>query len=152
MDKAAETSMPALIDGDPSTELSSNRTSLSFERTRMSADRTLMSIVRTSLSLISFGFTINQVFSKASTLIPKADQSGRNLGLALLLLGVALLATGIYSHNKFDHELTDRRERLHGMKLLRRAVQYRATPTYVTALGLLIVGIGATGIVIFRLL
>lgn len=152
MSQAAETSIPALIDDDAGTELSSNRTSLSFERTRMSADRTLMSIVRTSLSLISFGFTINQVFSKASSLIPKADQSGRNLGLALLVLGVGLLAMGIYSHSKFDHELTGRRERLHGMKLLHHAVQYRATPTYVTALGLLITGIGATGVVVFRLL
>ena len=39
---------------------------MSFQRTRMSADRTLMSVIRTSLSLITFGFTIFQIFEKAS--------------------------------------------------------------------------------------
>jgi putative membrane protein len=140
-----------LVCGDPSTELSSNRTSLSFERTRMSSDRTLMSTVRTSLSLISFGFTIHEVFAKGSNLIPAAAGSGRRLGLALLSLGVLLLVMGILSHSRFDRGLSARRERLHDMQLLRRAVQYRATPTYVTAVLLLAVGVLALIDIAFKL-
>lgn len=140
-----------LIGGDPSVELSSNRTSLSFERTRWSLDGTLMSVVRTSLSLIGFGFTLHQVFSKASALIPRADVTGRNLGLALLILGLALLVMGLVSHRRAERDLEQRRERLHAMGLLRREAHYRPTPTYVTALALLIIGLLALGSVALRL-
>ena len=141
-----------LVGGDPRVELASNRTSLSFERTRMSADRTLMSIVRTSLSLISFGFTLYQVLGKASALLPNASVAGRRAGVAMLVLGLLLLVMGILSHGRFDQELSTRRERLHGLHLLRRAVQYRATPTYVTALALLVIGLVMLSTVAFRLL
>lgn len=140
-----------LIGGDASTELSSNRTSLSFDRTRLGFDRTLMAIVRTSLSLIGFGFTMYQVFSKASALIPRADATARNLGLALLILGLALLTMGLISHTRADRQLEQRRERLYQLGLLRREARYSATPTYVTALALLMVGLVALASVIFRL-
>jgi putative membrane protein len=146
MDKAAASE---LIDGDASTELSSNRTSLSFERTRMSADRTLMSIVRTSLSLISFGFTIHEVFAK-STIVPGANRLGTNFGLALLTMGVVLLAAGVFGHTRFSRGLTGRRERLHGLGLLRTAIQYTATPTYAVALALLITGVATIAAILFR--
>jgi putative membrane protein len=133
--------IPDLVGGDARVDLASNRTSLSFERTRMSADRTLMSTVRTSLSLISFGFTINQVFTKATKLIPGAERSGRRLGLALLVLGVVLLVMGIITHGSFARELGARRERLYELHLLRRAVHYQATPTYVAAVALLAIGL-----------
>jgi putative membrane protein len=140
-----------LVSGDPSTELSSNRTSMSFERTRMSADRTLMSTVRTSLSLISFGFTIHEVFSKASTLFPSADRSGRWLGLTLLILGLLMLTMGIATHGIFGRELGARRARLYEMRLLRRPLNYHATPTYVVAVCLLAVGLLALADIAFRL-
>jgi putative membrane protein len=142
---------PKLVGGDAQVELSSNRTSLSFERTRMSADRTLMSTVRTSLSLISFGFTIHEVFSRASNLFPHAEASGRRLGLSLLSLGILVLVMGLISHTLFDRELGARRRRLHDISLLRRAVEYRATPTYVAALCLLVIGLLALGRVAFQL-
>jgi putative membrane protein len=141
-----------LVGGDASTELASNRTGLAFERTRLGLDRTLMAVVRTSLSLIGFGFTIYQVFSKASALIPKADQTARTLGLALLVLGLALLIMGLVSHSRSERDLDRREERLCAARLLPPAVRRRATPTYVTALALLIIGLLALGSVAFRLI
>jgi inner membrane protein YidH len=146
-----EAEISECLGGDPATELSSNRTSLSFERTRMSADRTLMSTVRTSLSLISFGFTIHEVFSRASNLVPGVDQSGRRLGLALLVLGVLLLVMGIVSHSLFVRALSERRERLFRLHLVRRAIHYHATPTYVTAVSLLVLGLMAIADVALKL-
>ncbi|QTC92247.1 DUF202 domain-containing protein [Brevundimonas goettingensis] len=131
------------IAGSPSVELSSNRTSLSFERTRMSADRTLMSIVRTSLSLISFGFTIFEGFRQLqkSGAIPSMSDGPRNLGMALVGLGILLLIMGIVSHMHFGRGLNGRRERLYGEKLLHSDIHYSATPTFIIAFLLLAVGI-----------
>lgn len=143
-----------LVDGDPSVELSSNRTSLSFERTRMSADRTLMSIVRTALSLISFGFTIYKVFEEMKqnpAIQAVGTHSARYFGMSLLLLGVALLIMGIIGNWHFTHELTRRRERLYGLNLLRRTIQYTATPTFIVACTLLLIGAMAGASIIWRL-
>jgi putative membrane protein len=148
---ARDAENPELVGDDPKTELASSRTSLSFERTRMSADRTLMATVRTSLSLISFGFTIHQVFTKATKLIPGADRSGRRLGLALLVLGVLLLVMGIVSHSRFGRELGARRERLYDLRLLHRTVHYHATPTYVAAVSLLAIGLLAIADIALKL-
>jgi putative membrane protein len=140
-----------LIKDDARVELASNRTSLSFERTRMSSDRTLMATVRTSLSLISFGFTIYQVLGKASALIPRASELAQRLGLALLSLGVLILVMGLVSHASFDRELKRRRDRLYQARLLRRALPYHMTPTYLAALLLLLIGLGALASIFWRL-
>jgi putative membrane protein len=110
---------PAWLPGKPKVEgqdleftsllLSSRRTRLSFQRTRMSADRTLMSIIRTALSLIGFGFTIYQFFhylteSSGGVPIVRAE-AARNFGVALVALGVLLLAFGIAAHVQFMLEL-----------------------------------------------
>src|ERR1041384_7462500 len=85
-----------------SQDLSSRRTGMSFQRTRMSADRTLMSVIRTSLSLISFGFTIYQFFSKLQDEdMLQPAQAPRNFGLALVYLGVMMVAVGIGFHIHF---------------------------------------------------
>jgi len=96
----AETSSPRITaKSEPdriSVELSSRRTGMSFQRTRMAADRTLMAVIRTSLALIGFGFTIFQVFQKLyeAKIIHRA-QEPRNLGVALVLLGITMLVLGI---------------------------------------------------------
>lgn len=148
-----ETGPDTLIDGDPAVELSSNRTSMSLERTRMSADRTLMSVIRTALSLISFGFTISQAFRQLHKINPAAisDEAARNFGLALVLLGVLMLVMGIFSHALFDHEISGRRVRLFSQGLLRREVRYHATPTFIVAVLLLLIGLAAAGGIVFRL-
>ena len=142
-----------LVGRDPSVELASNRTSLSLERTRMSADRTLMSIIRTALSLISFGFTISQAFREARKLNPRAlgDNAAHNFGLALVLLGVLMLVMGLVSHTFFDGEISQRRERLYSLALLRRDIRYHATPTFITAILLLLIGLAAALGIVFRL-
>lgn len=88
---------------DASTELSSHRTGMSLHRTRMSADRTLMSVIRTALSLIGFGFTIFQFFLRlrSSNIMESASQAPRRFGLALVFLGVGMLAVGIAYHFQF---------------------------------------------------
>jgi putative membrane protein len=143
-----------LICEDPSVELSSNRTSLSFERTRMSADRTLMSVVRTALSLISFGFTIYQVFQQLKNnpaIQATGTHSARHFGASLVFLGVALLIMGILGNWRFSQELTERRERLYGLSLLRRTLQYTATPTFIVACILLLIGVAAISSIIWRI-
>jgi len=142
-----------MIGGSPSVELSANRTSLSFERTRMSADRTLMSIVRTALSLISFGFTIYQVFNQAAVarILPDAFGTARRVGFALLLLGILTLIMGIWSHATFGRKLNARRDRLFGQGLLHTDIHYHATPTFIVATVLLLIGLAAAGSITFRL-
>lgn len=152
MSEKSNASAPdAMIDSDASTELSSNRTSLSFERTRMATDRTLMATVRTSLSLISFGFTINEVFQKLDER-PGAlrDHSPHYFGLGLVLLGVAMLVMGILGHRRFLRALADRKARLLQLGLVRQAVQYQPTPTFVSAVILLALGLTAAGSIVWR--
>ena len=96
-----------------SVELAARRTGMSFQRTRMSADRTLMSVIRTSLSLIGFGFTIYQVFAKLyEAEVLKSAGAPRHFGLALVLLGVTMLAVGIGYHVAFMLSLRRQREQM----------------------------------------
>ena len=140
-----------LIKDDPSVELSSNRTSLSFDRTRMSSDSSLMSTLRTSLSLIGFGFTIYKVLGQTAGVLPRASETARNLGLAMLALGVALLAAGIVNHATYDRGLAARRRRLYDAGLMHSAPQYRVAPSYVAAVLLLMIGLAAIASIAFRL-
>jgi putative membrane protein len=149
--RAASKPRQGLIDNSPAVELSASRTSLSFDRTRMSADGNLMSTVRTSLSLIGFGFTIYQVLGKASGVLPRASETGRNLGLAMLSLGLLVLATGIVSYAAYSRELARRRERLYDEGLMHSAPNYSPTATYLSAICLLIIGLGAIASIALRL-
>ncbi len=130
-----------------SEELSSRRTSLSFQRTRMSADRTLMSVIRTSLSLIGFGFTIFQFFrylretAGAEQLVRSA--APRNFGLALVFLGVGLLALGIWKHIAFMVELRDEREEFADRGLIPGDDRFPISITLIAATLLLLIGLVA---------
>jgi len=122
---------------DPSTVLAANRTALSFERT-------LMSSVRTALSLIGFGFTIAQLFSKlrqsGMTKAVGADMP-RNFGLALIILGVAVLIMGVLGHRKFERELNARGDTLYRDGLLPSEIHYQLTPTFFAAIALIAIGL-----------
>lgn len=137
--------------GDPSTELSARRTGMSFQRTRMSADRTLMSVIRTSLSLISFGFTIYQFFErlKESALI-EHSASGRNFGTSLVTLGVLMLFLGIGYHVRFMLELRRQRAAMRSDRLVHGESGFPPSMTLITAILLLLLGIGAFINMVFR--
>jgi putative membrane protein len=136
--------------GDISTELSSRRTGMSFQRTRMSADRTLMSVIRTSLSLIGFGFTIFQFFQKLKdqSLLTGAAPA-RNFGVALVLLGVAMLVIGIVYQIRFMLELRNVREAMRADGLIHGESQFPTSLTLITAILLLLIGVAAIGSMVF---
>ena len=141
----------AKTSSDPSVELAARRTGMSFQRTRMSADRTLMSVIRTSLSLISFGFTIFQVFKKlaeAQTL--SGSQAARNFGVALVGLGIAMLALGILYHVKFMLGLRHTRTDMARSGLIHGESVFPPSLTLLTAIALLAIGVVAIVSMLFH--
>jgi uncharacterized membrane protein YidH (DUF202 family) len=124
------------------TELSMRRTGMSIHRTRLSADRTLMSVIRTALSLIGFGFTIYQVFEKlrqAGAIHHAA--APRNFGMMLILLGILLLAGGIWRHVQFALDLRHLRAALAEEQLIHGESEYPVSVTLIAAILLLLVGV-----------
>ncbi len=83
---------------------------LGYERTRLAADRTLMAWIRTSVSMISFGFSIYKFFQY----LLESDLAGgrlqhyapRNFGVALVSLGMVLLAMAIAEYLLFQRNLS----------------------------------------------
>lgn len=130
---------------DVSVELSRRRTGMSFQRTRMSADRTLMSVIRTSLSLISFGFTIAQFFQKLkeNDVVTSAHEP-RVFGMALVWLGIGMLAFGIIYHVQFMLGLRKTRVAMKVDHLIHGESGFPVSLTLVAAVVLL--GIGVTAI------
>lgn len=129
---------------DASSELAARRTGMAFQRTRLAADRTLMAVIRTSLSLISFGFTIHKVFEglKESGAIAHAA-SGRNFGVALVLLGVVMLVIGIGYHAWFMLALRRQRRTMAADGLVYGESPFPPSMTLITAILLLILGVVA---------
>ena len=127
-----------------SVELSKRRTGMSFQRTRMSADRTLMSVIRTSLSLISFGFTIAQFFEKLKQADMVVSAHGPRLfGMALVWLGIGMLAFGIVYHVQFMLGLRKLRTTMAVSELIHGESGFPVSLTLISALVLLIIGIAA---------
>jgi inner membrane protein YidH len=129
-----------------SAQLSSRRTEFSLHRTRMSADRTLMSIIRTSLSLIGFGFTIFQFFrylrqSAGATQLPVT--AARNFSLALVVLGIGMLALGMWSHVGFMLKLRALRNELAEAQVILARDKFPISTTLVVAAFLMAIGVGA---------
>jgi uncharacterized membrane protein YidH (DUF202 family) len=125
---------------------------MSFQRTRMSAERTLMSVIRTSLSLISFGFTIFQFFSKLqdSGTIGGSAHASRNFGQSLVWLGIVMLMMGIIYHLQFMVGLRREREAMKEAGQVHAESHFPASWTLLTAILLLIIGIGAIVSMAFR--
>lgn len=76
-------------------------TLLAIERTQLAADRTLMAWIRTAFSMISFGFSIDEFFQYLGkeVLTGVSDRHGpRNLGIALVTMGIVSLAIGLWEH------------------------------------------------------
>jgi putative membrane protein len=129
---------------DPSTEMSMRRTGMSFQRTRLSAERTLMSVLRTSLSLISFGFTIYQVFQKAAEKhILSGSAPARNFGVALILLGIAVLVIGAVFHIRFMAGLRAERDAMKADGLIHGESAYPPSTTLFAVALVLLLGVMA---------
>ena len=124
------------------TELAMRRSGMALQRTRMAADRTLMAEIRTSLSMIGFGFTLYQAFerlAKAGTMI--GDGAPRNFGLTLILLGMAILAGGIWRHVQFANELRTRRQTMVDSHLIHGDSRYPVSVPLIVAILLFLVGL-----------
>lgn len=135
-----------------STELSARRTGMSFQRTRLSADRTLMSVIRTALSLIGFGFTIFQFFQKLNDQsVLKGSAPARSFGIALVLLGIAMLVIGIIYHIWFMWGLRDERAALVAEGLVHGESHFPPSFTLITAAILLLIGVAAIGSMVFNI-
>ena len=134
-----------------STELASRRTGMSFQRTRMSADRTLMSVIRTSLSLIGFGFTIFQVFQKLhESEVLKSSAAATHFGVALVLLGIAMLLVGIGYHVSFMVGLRRERAAMKADGLVHAESHFPVSLTLMVALLLLAIGFLAIVSMVFH--
>ncbi len=134
-----------------SVELAARRTGMSFQRTRMSADRTLMSVIRTSLAHIGFGFTIYQVFAKLHEAdVLKSAAAPRHFGLALVLLGVAMLVVGIGYHVAFMLSRRRQRERMKAEGLIHAESQFPTSLTLMVAVLLLAIGLLAISSMVFN--
>src|ERR1700759_3506239 len=92
-----------------------------LDEMRTMADRPLLAVMQASLSLIGFGFTIYQIFSDlaARAGVTAPNRSAGRLGLALLSLGLLLLASGLWGHARYSRGLEARRARLIAQGLLR---------------------------------
>src|SRR5215212_1696766 len=127
-----------------SVELASLRTEMSFGRTRMSGDRTLMSVIRTSLALIGFGFAIFQFFHKLRQSGALTNSGApRNFGLALVILGIAVLVAGIIYQVQLMMGLRKTRDETRSRGLVEGASRYPASFTLLAALALLFIGLMA---------
>jgi uncharacterized membrane protein YidH (DUF202 family) len=118
-----------------------------LERMLMDADRMMMQMVNLALSLIGFGFSINAFFNDAARVAARADHEARMFGIFLVLLGLLFLSMGTWTQAHYRRELMDRYGSPTGF---RPRFAGRATPTFVTALLLLLAGLGALGTMLFR--
>jgi putative membrane protein len=111
-----------------------------------------MSVIRTSLSLIGFGFTIFQFFGhlRESHILSGSGQAARNFGAALVLLGVGMLAAGIWYHIQYMLELRAERERLTRERLIHAESAYPVSMTLIVAAVLLTIGLLAILSMVFR--
>jgi putative membrane protein len=135
-----------------SIELSSRRTGMSFQRTRMSADRTLMSVMRTSISLIGFGFTIFQVFGHLRDLsvLAKTSHAPRNFSVALVAIGIVMLALGIVYHIQYMVALRNERRDMVNQKLIHGESPYPVSLTLLVATMVLMLGLLAIASMVFN--
>src|SRR5262245_28366069 len=133
-----------------SVELSSKRTDMTFFQTRMTADQTLMSVIRTSVALVAFGFAMYELFTRLTEQrVLTMTAAPRNFGIALVYLGVGMIAVGIVFHVQFMLRLRRERREMRAAGLLHDENGFPVSFTLVVAFLLLFLGIGAIASVSF---
>lgn len=137
--------MKAFEDLGHTDQLASMRTELSYHRNRLAADRTMMAIMRTSLSLIGFGFTIYTFFtnfrSGQNALGVLPPQAPIRFGLALILIGVALLVIGIVTDYRYMQRLKAQRALLVARGMLPDEPEFPRSLSLIMAIALLLFGL-----------
>jgi putative membrane protein len=135
-------------------QLASMRTELSYHRNRMAADRTMMAMMRTSLSLIGFGFTIYTFFTNfrsgrdALGVLP--PQAPLRFGLALILIGIALLVIGIITDYRYMQRLKAQRRQLVARGMLPDEPEFPRSLSLIMAIALLLFGIAVFFSIVLR--
>jgi putative membrane protein len=114
----------------------------------MSADRTLMSAIRTALSLIGFGFAIHLFFTK---LLQPETPPARGFATTLVLVGIVMLGLGIYYHIRFMLGLRAARTEMTADGLIHGQGVFPPSLVLVTALLLLLTGLGAVISIVFQI-
>ena len=133
------------------TEMAMRRTGMAIHRTRMAADRTMMAEIRTSLSLIGFGFTIYQAFQKLREAgVIEHAAAPRNFGAALVVLGIIIMAGGIWRHIQFALELRRTRAMMTQEGLIHGESAYPVSVSLVVSILLLLIGVAAIISMAFR--
>lgn len=132
-------------DASIATQLAQVRSALAFERTRMAIDRTMMSVLRTSFSMISFGFTLFTIFRtlKAQEILGDAVpvRAPAWFGLTLVVLGILVLAHGLWSENRFRKRLTQKRDEMTADGLLEPDLPMPQSTIRMAGLLLLLIGL-----------
>jgi uncharacterized membrane protein YidH (DUF202 family) len=108
-------------------------------RALMEAERTMMQTVQLSLSLIGFGFTITEFFN-GSGLQSHREPRARLVGEALLVLGLLLLAMGLWTHARYRRRLVREIRRV-GPGPTTYGLRLRNAPSFIIAVLLLGVGL-----------
>jgi len=147
-----ENATPLPSNTERSFELASRNTGLAYQRTRLAADRTLMAVIRTALSLIGFGFTISEIFRnlKENGVIKAGAGASHHFGIALVLLGIAMLVIGIVYHGQLMLALRGARNRMVADGLIRGESPFPTSFTFITAIVLLAIGLVAIISMVFQ--
>ncbi|HEY7799001.1 MAG TPA: DUF202 domain-containing protein [Hyphomonadaceae bacterium] len=119
-------------------------------RTQLGLQRTLMAGVRTSVSLIGFGFTVAKFFEGVNQASETAGRWGpdapRDVGLVLIGAGVISLGVFLWQFQRAVDYL-----RSEEYSIIAAASKRRLhTSAYFSAIVVVLVGIVAFGLVLFR--
>jgi putative membrane protein len=129
---------------DPRVELAAIRTALALERTRMSGERTLLAVLRSGIALIGIGLVVFEYFR--APLLPGATGhwtllSARNVGFALVFLGLGMLGPGIAAQVLFTRRLRRQWASLASRGLAPPELDLRGSVALVLAVGFFIIGL-----------